>query len=42
VNALRGADFEGYVLLIAIGLLAQAVLTVLILPGLDRQIASRA
>jgi hypothetical protein len=42
VNALRGADLEGYVLLISIGLLAQALLTVLILPGLDRQIASRA
>lgn len=41
-NALRGAHFEGYVLLIALGLLAQAVLTVLILPGLDRQIARRA
>jgi hypothetical protein len=42
VGALRGGDFEGYVLLIALGLLAQAVLTLLILPGLDRQIARRA
>ena len=42
VNAMHGAHLEGYVLLIALGLLAQAALTVLILPGLDRQIARRA
>jgi hypothetical protein len=40
-RALGGAELEGYVLLIAIGLLVQASLTVLILPGLDRQIARR-
>jgi hypothetical protein len=42
VKALGGADFEGYVLLIAIGLLAQALLTVVILSGRGRQIARRA
>jgi len=42
VLTLRGADFEGYILLISLGLLAQALLTVLILPGLHRQIARQA
>ena len=42
IHTLQGADFEGYVLLIALGLLAQALLTLLILPGLNRQIVLRA
>jgi hypothetical protein len=42
INTLSGAHLEGYVLLIAMGLLAQAALTVLILPGLDRQVVRRA
>ncbi len=32
--AITGVNFEGYILLISLGLLAQAALTVLILPGL--------
>lgn len=40
--ALSGAHFEGYILLISIGLLVQAALTLLILPGLGPRMARRA
>jgi len=42
VGAVTGANFEGYILLIALALVVQAALTVLILPRRDGRIARRA
>jgi hypothetical protein len=41
-SVIAGADLEGYILLIALLLVAQAALTVLIVPRIDRRIVRRA
>ncbi|HSZ16038.1 MAG TPA: permease prefix domain 2-containing transporter [Terracidiphilus sp.] len=41
-GVLTGANPEGYVLLIALALIVQSVLTLLILPGLNRRLTQRA
>jgi hypothetical protein len=40
--AINGTNFEGYILLISLGLLMQAALTLMILPGLSPRVARRA
>lgn len=42
VGVITGANFEGYILLIALALVLQAALTVMIVPRIDRQIVRRA
>jgi hypothetical protein len=40
--AINGTNFEGYILLISLGLLVQAALTLMILPGISPRLARRA
>ena len=42
VGVITGANFEGYILVIALALVVQAALTVMIVPKSDRRIARRA
>ncbi len=42
VGVITGANFEGYILLIALALVVQAALTVMVVPRIDRRTARRA